>query len=285
MATLDFTYDYPYPGYGDKGRLHAQWSETQKSLNGSYTYPMCFNNTVKGCKHLKIKIEINNTGAGTILGINWDFFVCTANGLWHYIKTFILPETGEYVLDCDINNLDITQFAFVPTSNPGTSRTWENWYEIQQITLTESIVIQDLQEGMFQYGVFVNYMGFEEALNEVYANIDGNLVQATDIMVNVGGKLISLPTVISGYAYSNTDVPYLYIFEPPSTGTYTFRRKRISGDHEIRLYTLGGKKMHDGYFYNESFELTGGNMYVIILTHYPGEGNESKSYLQIYKEE
>lgn len=285
MATIEVTYDYPYPGYGDKGRLQAQWSETQKTLNGSHTIPMCFNNTVTGCKHLKIKVEINNTGSGTILGINWDFFVCTANGTWHYIETFILPENGEYILDCDIDNLDVIQVAFVPTTNPGTSRTWENWYEIQQITFTENLVINDLENGMFQYGVFVNYYGLKKQLNEVYANVDGTLIQATDILVNVGGKLIALPTVDSAYNYSNNDKPILYAYMPPTNGKYTIRTKKIAGDHELRLYDTGFNKMHDNYFYERSFELESNKFYFITVTHYPGENEASESYLQIYKEE
>lgn len=162
MATIEVTYDYPYPGYGDYGRFQTHWAETQSSLNGSYTSPMCFNNFVPRCTHLKIDIEITNTGSGTIYDRSWDFLVHKNNGTWITIERFTLPDTGLYTVDCDIDELDIDKIAFVPTSNPGTSRTWENWYEIQQITLTENLVIHDLQEGMFQYGVFVNYNHLEK---------------------------------------------------------------------------------------------------------------------------
>lgn len=285
MATMEVTYDYPWPGYGEKGRFQTYWAETQSSLNGSHTYPMCFNNYVPGCKHLKIKVQITNTGSGSIYGISWDFMVHKNNGTWFDIETFTLPDTGEYTVDCDIDDLDIDMIAFVPASNPGTSRTWENWYEIQQITLTENLVIHDLQKGMFQYGVFVNYYGFSEQLNEVYANVDGNLIQATDILVNVGGNLISLPTVDSAHNYSTNDKPILYSFMPQINGKYTIRTKKISGDHELRLYDTGFNKLQDNYFYEKSVELKAGTLYFITVTHYPGEDEASESYLQIYKEE
>ena len=47
MATVNFTYDYPYAGYGEDGRFQAQWSESRKTLNGCYTYPMVFNTAVR----------------------------------------------------------------------------------------------------------------------------------------------------------------------------------------------------------------------------------------------
>lgn len=73
MATVNFTYDYPYAGYGEDGRFQAQWSESRKTLNGCYTYPMVFNTVVPSCKHIKMQIEIENTGSGTVLGRSWDF--------------------------------------------------------------------------------------------------------------------------------------------------------------------------------------------------------------------
>jgi len=284
MATIEVTYDYPYPGYGDNGRFQTYWEEEQISLNGSHTYPMCFNNPVPKCTHLKINIEITNTGSGTIYERNWDFLVHKKNGTWITVETFTLPDTGLYTIDCDINALDIDKIAVVPTSNPGTSRTWENWYEIKQITLTENLVIHDLQKGMFQYGVFVNYGGVSEQLNEVYVNVGGKLVQATDILVNVDGKLISLPTVDSAHNYSTTDTPILYTFMPTESGRYMVRRKKVSGDHELRFYDTGFNILHGNYFYEKSFELTANKLYFILVTHYPSEEEASESYLQIYKE-
>lgn len=285
MAKVDFVYDYPYPGYGETGRFRVQWAESRKSLNGSYTYPMVFNNVVTGCRHLKISIEIENTGSGTIFERNWDFMVCKSNGSWVDITTFILPTTGKYTVDCDIGGLDITMFAFVPSSNPGSNRTWDSWFIVEGITLTEKLEASPLHTGMFQYGVFTNQYGVSQRLNEVFANIDGNLVHATDILVNINGRLTPLKSVYSSHITSETETMKLFAFTPPTSGEYTIKRKKISGDHELRLYSNDFTPLKDGYFYNSSFSLTGGALYYISVTHYYYEEESGESYLQIYKED
>ena len=135
MATVNFTYDYPYAGYGEDGRFQAQWSESRKTLNGCYTYPMVFNTAVPGCKHIKMNVEIENTGSGTVLGRSWDFFVYRQSNGWYEVCSFTLPDDGKYTIDTDISNYTITQIACVPSSNPGSSRTWSTWYGIVQLTI------------------------------------------------------------------------------------------------------------------------------------------------------
>jgi len=286
MATIDFVYEYPYTGYGEEGRFQNQWSETRITRNGSYTYPMVFNNTVTGCKHLKISIEIINTGSGTIYDRSWDFFVCKSSGSWVEIETFTLPDTGLYTIDCDINNLDITKFCFVPSSDPGSSRSWDSWYAVESITLTESLELQELETGKFQYGVFANrYNSLYQNLHEVFVNIDGVLVPATNVLANVDGTLMPVRTVHSAHYTSESDSTRVFGFTPPTSGTYCIREKRVSGDHELRLYGSDFTELYDGYFYDESFELTAGTLYYISVMHYYGEEELSESYLQIYKED
>ena len=42
MANINFKYDYPYIGFGEKGRFQYQWSESRTILNRCYTYPLLF---------------------------------------------------------------------------------------------------------------------------------------------------------------------------------------------------------------------------------------------------
>lgn len=284
MATVDFVYDYYYAGYGENGRYQAQWSESRVTLNGSYTYPMVFNNTVPGCKHITCDIEIENTGSGTIYNRSWDFFVCKSNGSWTEIMSFTLPDTGLYTIDCDINNLSITKIAVVPSSNPGSSRQWTNWYGIEKLTITESLEVLEPTAGTFHYGVFTNRYGLNKEVTEVYVNIDGSLVRATGVMANIDGDLKSVAPVYSAHYTSESDSTWLYGFTPDTDGTYRIREKRISGDHELHLYTSDFTEITDSYFYDESFELTAGTLYYITVTHYYN-AEASESYLQIYKED
>lgn len=286
MATVNLVYKYPYWGFSETTRFGVQVSTSRKTLNGCYTYPMEFNNTVPGCKHIKVKIEVTDTGSGTVLGRSWDFMVCKSNGSWVDAETFTLPDTGEYTVDCDINSLDIKSFAFVPTSNPGSSRTWESMLTIYDLVLTESFELQELETGKFQYGVFVNrYNTLYQNLHEVFVNVDGVLVPATNVLANVDGTLLPVRTVYSAHYTSEAESMWVFAFTPTTTGTYCIREKRVSGDHELRLYSSDFTELSDGYFYDESFELTAGTLYYISVMHYYGEEELSESYLQIYKED
>ena len=283
MATVNFTYDYPYCGFTDTGRFRCHWADSQVKVNGNYTYPMVFNSTVPVCNHLKIGVEITNTGSGTVLGISWDFMVYRINYGWVTLQTFTLPDDGKYTVDCDVPNYGITQFLAVPSYRQSFGRTWENRYRFETLTLTESLEANEPATGMFQYGVFTNRSGVKNELTEVYANVGGTLKQATDILVNNGVTLISIAPVYSAYLKTDQECVVLYKFVPPIDGNYKIQVKRKSGDHEVRLYDSTFTPLYDGYFYDQSFSLTEGSVYYITLTHYYTAG-ESESYLQIYKE-
>ena len=281
---LSFKYDYPYCGYGDKGRFRTQWSTSRTTLNGCYTYPMVFNNTVPGCRHIKVSIEITNTGSGTIYGRSWDFMVYRQNYGWMDVQTFTLPDDGTYTVDCDIGGYNISQIAFVPSSNPGSSRTWSSWFDVQQLTVTESITTEDLITGQYQYGFFTNYYGLIQQLNEVYVNIGGSLKPTTNVFVNIDDALVPLPSVYSGYFKSAAESIKVFEFTVPVDGTYRIQNKRLSGDHEIRLYNSELTPLYEGYFYSESFPFTEGSLLYISLTHFFNNADTGESYLQIYKE-
>ena len=285
MATVNFTYDYPYTYYSEeKGRFTWKWSESRVSLNGCYTYPVQFNSSIPKCSHINFDLEIENTGSGTVLGRSWDFFIYRDGYGWYEVMTFTLPDDGKYTIDSDISNYNISKIACVPSSNPGSSRTWTNGCSINSITITETLEANELSTGMFQYGVFTNRSGVKKDLTEVYINIGGSLVQATDILVNIDDTLVSLAPVHSAHLTTESEIVYLYKFIPPSDGTYKIKVKRLSGDHEIRLYDSTFTQLYDGFFYDRSFSLTEGSVYYITLTHYYS-ADESESYLQIYKED
>jgi len=280
---ISFIYDYPYCGYKTAARYGNQWSTNRITLNGCYTYPMMFNNTVPGCRHMKIGAEITNTGSGTVYGRSWDFMVYRQNYGWIDIETFTLPEGGLYTIDCDISNINIIQFAVVPSSNPGSSKTWDSWFGMERLTITEAVTTTDLISGDFQYGIFPNRYGITQQPNEVYVNIGGTLTKAKKIFVNIDGTLIELPKVYSGYFKTIKEEMKVFEFTPPSSGTYTITQKKISGDHEIRLYDSAFTPISESYFYNGAFALTGGSVFYISVIHYYNSAETGESYLQIYK--
>ena len=103
------------------------------------------------------------------------------------------------------------------------------------------------------------------------------------VLVNIDGALVSLPQVQSAYLKTTSDAMTLYGFTPSVSGSYRITQKKISGDHEIRLYGSDFTPLYDGYFYDRSFDLVAGTLYYITVTHYRG-ADTSESYLQIYKE-
>ena len=284
MATINFTYKYPYCGYGETGRFRNVYSDSRITSNGNYTYPVVFNNPVPNVSHIKINVDVDNTGSGTVLGISWDFKVYRNSYGWVKIQTFTMPEDGIYTVDCDIPNYTITQYLCVPSSRQSSSRTWGIGYDTESMVITETLEANELTTGMFQYGVFTNRSGVKKDLTEVHVNIGGSLLQATDILVNIDDTLVSLAPVNSAYLKTESEIMYLYKFIPPSDGTYKIKVKRLSGDHEIRFYDSEFTQLYDGYFYDRSFALTEGSVYYITLTHYYSNSNVGESYLQIYKE-
>jgi len=281
--SVSFIYDYPYCGYKDTAKYGNRWSDNRITLNGCYTYPMAFNNTIPGCRHMKISVEITNTGSGTVYDRAWDFMVYRQSYGWTDIETFTLPDGGAYTIDCDIPGYNISQFAVVPSSNPGSSRTWDSWFGVEQLIITENVTTADLVTGDFQYGIFPNRYGVTQQPTEVFVNIGGTLTKAKKIFVNVDGTLNELPKVYSGYFKSTKEEMRVFEFTPPSNGTYTITQKKISGDHEIRLYDSTFTPLSESYFYNQAFALTGGSLYYISVTHYYNSTEIGESYLQIYK--
>lgn len=205
MANVSFRYDYPYCVQNEKARFGAQWAESSTTLNGCTTYPMVFNNTVPGCRHMKVNIEIENTGSGTVLGRSWDFMIRKSSGGWSDLKTFTMPSDGIYTVDCDVSGYNITQIACVPSSNPGSSRTWNSWFSIEQLTITESVPLEELSTGTFLYGVFPNRAGVSQKVSEVFVNVGGVLQPVTDVLVNIGGTLTSVPPVHSAYLKTTSE--------------------------------------------------------------------------------
>ena len=281
---MDFTYNYPYTGFGETARFQTQWSENRKKLNGSYTYPMVFNEAVPMCSHIKVDIEIENTGSVNIFGRVWDFMVNRKNYGWSEILSFTMPDDGIYTIDCDIPNYTITEFAIVPSTNPGTSASWSSWFYVDELTITETMELQELETGKFQYGVFVNKSGVSKQINEVYVNISGSLVPATGILVNVNDELVPIQNVYSYHYVTEKESMALFAFTPETDGKYKIQVKRVSGDHELRFYSSDFEELYDGFFYDRSFGLTAGTLYYITLTHYYS-AEASESYLQIYREE
>jgi len=284
MANINFKYDYPYVGYGEKGRFQYKWSESRVTLNRCYTYLLLFNTAVPGCSHITMDIEIENTGSGTVLGRSWDFYIYRQNYGWYEVCSFALPDNGKYTIDTDISNYTITQIACVPSSNPGSSRTWSTWYGITKLTINENITLSELDNDKYFYGVFPNNYGIEKRPSEVFANIDGTLKKATAVYANVEGSLKQVPMLLSAEIKTDSETMKLYKFTPTTNDNYTVKVNRKSGDHEIRLYDSDFKPMTDSYFYEQSFALTANSVFYISVTHYYN-ADASESTLQIFKEE
>ena len=285
METIHFTYDYPYIYYSEEGngRFTWQWASSRFTLNGCYTYPLVFRNQLPKCSHINLDLEITNTGSGSVLGLRWDLKACRGSSVWYTAMQFTLPNDGHIILDCDIGNYNISQLAFVPSSNPGSSRAWEVSCTLNRVTITESLEEHELTTGKYQYGIFPCRYGLTQVVTEVYANTGGALVPVTGILANIDDELVPIPPVYSAHLKTSAESTTLYRFSPPEDGTYRIKRKWLSGDHEIRLYDSTFHPLHEDYFYSESFDLDQGSLYYITLSHYY-TAEESESYLQIYKE-
>ena len=230
-------------------------------------------------------MDIESTGSVSLYGKEWELMVYRKGYGWRTVTEFILPDTGICTVECEVPGYDITKYVCVPSSNYGTSCTWDVWVEVEKLTITEEVELKELETGNFQYGVFVNRGGIKEQLNEVYVNVNGTLKPSIDILLNLDGELKQIQPVLSTHHISDRDYAVLVPFQPQQDGVYKIKRKKISGDHELRIYNSDFSMLYEKYFYDMSFELTAGALYYISITHYYGEDEESESYLQIYREE
>ena len=285
MATVNFVYNYPYCGGGEEPRFGCSWQDSSVRLNGCNVHPKVFNQMVPGCRFIQLEMGITNSSGASVTNRNWDLYILQSTGTWRKVTTFFLPESGEYILDCDIDNRSFTKFAVVPSSNPSSYTEWSIWCVVTKLTITEKLEVYTLSTGTYFAGVMVSRSGVGHEITEVFVNHNGALTRATDVLINVNGTLKSVVPVYSSGVCSSTDLPCLFSFTPAVSGTYRITNKRYTGDHEIRFYNadfspVGGEE----YFYDESFELTAGTLYYITLTHFCYEDEQSESDLQIYKE-
>ena len=284
MATVNFVYDYPYCGGGEEPRFGCSWQEDTVRLNNCNVHPKVFNQMVPGCTHIQIEMEVETTTGNSVTNRNWDLYLYTDTRSWRKIITFLMPESGAHILDCDIDGRSFTKFALVPSSNPGSYTEWTTWFVVTRMTVTEQLEVGSLITGNYLYGMFISRAGVQEEPAEVFCNIKGALTRATDILVNIDGTLQSVAVVHSANTKSSDDKPCLYAFTPTTSGTYRITYKRLSGDHEIRFYNADFSPVKEGYFFDDSFELTAGTLYYITLTHFCYEEDPSESDLQIFKE-
>lgn len=287
MATINFTYDYPYTYYNEEnGRFTWHLSTGRATLNGCYTYPIQFNSTVPKCSHITIELEVTNTGSVTVLGRDWDLYTYNEVNGWRKATKFTMPSDGKCSVDCVFQTAtNISRLACVPSSDPGSRAQWSLSCSINRMTITEALTIQELDTGVFHYGVFLYDFGVKTDVAEVFVNMGGTLTKASDIFVNIDDELRAVSSVYSAYLKTETESISLYRFIPQKSGTYRIQNKLLSGDHEIRLYDSNFDMLDDNYFYSQSFPLEEGSVYYITMTHYYANTDTGESYLQIYKED
>lgn len=283
-ATVNITYDYPHGGFEGNGRFSHVWASSQITLNGNYTHAMVFNTVVPKCSHIEVYVFAENV-SGNVLGISWDFYVFKANYGWMVAKQFTMSTDGWCTIECDLANINITQFAFVPSISQPSGYQWNTYYSVWEMTVTETLTVNDVSTSTFQYGVFANYYGVDKQLNEVFANVGGTLKRATNILVNIENRLVPITPVYSAYLKTENDIPIVYKFVPDSSGTYKIKNSDVVGRQIIMLFDSGLNSLSEYPFYYNSFALTGGNVYYIAKIHmYSDSYTASESYLQIYKE-
>lgn len=286
MAKIDLTYEYPYNYYDeDDGRFTTYWSETTKTLNGCYNYPLLFHQTVPKCKSMTICVEVEDVVGSRVLGRKWDCYICKGNNSWTEMMTFDMPAGGVITFDCDMKGYDVKSIVCVPSSSPGSGSSWSMYISIEKLVLTETVELLDIQTGKFQYGVFANRYGLKQQLNEVYVNYYGELIQPTDILINLGQPLVSLPTVPHALLQTETECVNAVAFTPETSTSYTIQLKIISGGYHLQLYDGSFNRINSGYFTKKSFELTAGTLYYIVAFHpYNRTDEHCEGYIQIYKE-
>ena len=300
------TFDYPCIPYDEAHKNGYKYGfdsdASSQYLNGNYTYPMCFKNALPLVSKFKIWSKVWSAYT-YVLTTSWDFYVYDATNGWYEAKSsFVFPTYYEtenpnypYAADMEIEvefttPRNILKWCVIPSARLSSGYTWTNSYGMRRATITMDVPEVQFSDSDYFCGLqYKKYTSLYDEPKEVKVNIDGNLVTATEVMVNMGGELVALPKM---------QICNFVATEKEQVKKFTFTAKR-NGKHTIDGYDQYAGSQNDGYAYfklcdsemNEiatyyttcsSFDLEAGKEYNLIVIDWAYYADLAQRVIKIY---
>ena len=278
---------YPYFSYSATNKYGYQISSAQENINSCNVWPYVFNNPIPRCIGLKVGLLITKDPAYTryVTSRDWYIYAYRQNYGWENVGTIYVPEATQVYIDVSFTERTITKVVAVP-SYIGSYTQWTTSMSLENMKLVTNLNTLDLSANGYFKGILANYYGVTTtAVNEVSVNVDGNIVKAKHIFANVGGTLTEITAVPSGRLQTTNKEDFaVFEFTPPVAGNYTFKIKQATGDHDGWLYDSSFNQLNTDYFDSQTFTLSSGSVYYILLFQYYNNLTPADSVLQVIKE-
>lgn len=306
---MEVTYKYPYAGYWNENYKYAlDYDDGTTYLSGNYTHPTTSKNTMPNVSQMTVSFSIWSDWT-SIFNRTWYLYAYVQNPnyptsySWETIQTYTMPEytdngdeaaSGErYSATIKLNvtlstSKGIKKIASVPSSRMGSAVTWSNSLDIVDATFTEDINEVSLSDGEYFSGIFrKRYSLFKDPV-KVQVNMGGNLVTATDILVNTGGsELLSIPKMqIYNFTATEKEQTAIMKFVPTRSGTHRIENDNSSdGYAAFMIYDVDMNELYDYWTsYISGINLEAGKTYYIIIIDYGYYEALASCTLKIYSQ-
>lgn len=285
---IDFIMNYPYFIYDGNAKYGYQSSETQVYLNDCNVWPYVFNNPIPRCVGFKIGIyaEKDNVHSLPVTNRNWYIYIYRQSQGWVKVDTVYVAEATWVYATLSFTEKTITKVVAVPSYVPSTSTQWITSLSLENLKFITNLNTIDLSANGYFKGVLANYYGLNStSINELTVNVEGTLTKSKRIFVNIEGSLTEIPYVPSSRLQTvNKEDFAVFEFTPQTAGNFRFVIKQNTGDHDGWLYDSSFNLLNTDYFDNQSFTLSQGSVYYILLMQYYTSTTPADSVLQVIKE-
>jgi len=284
---IDFIMKYPYFNYSSQSNYGYQTSTNQERVNSCDVWPYVFNNAIPRCKGFRVGLKIEKVPEYTryVTNRDWYIYVYRQSYGWQNIGTVYVPEAEWVYVDISISEKTITKVVAVPSSLPSGYTQWFTTMTLTDMKFVTNLNTLDLTPNGYFKNVLVNQYGVDATkVSELSVNIGGTLTKAKNVFVNIDGTLTEIPFVPSGRLQTlNKEDFAVFEFTAPSNGDYTFKIKQTTGDHDGWLYDSTFNPLNENYFDSQTFTLSQGSVYYILLMQYYTNTTPADSVLQVIK--
>lgn len=285
---IDFVMQYPYFHYTSKSKYGYLESDTQERVNSCDVWPYIFNNPIPRCQGFRVglKVEKDPDYSRYVTSRDWYIYVYRQSYGWSKAATVYVPEAEWVYADVSLSERTITKVVAAPSYTPSSYTQWFTSMTLDNMKYVANLNTLDLTANGYFKDIIVNRYGIDVTkVNELSVNLNGTITKAKQVFVNTDDTLTEIPFVPSGKLQTvNPEDFAVFEFIPQVSGDYKFSIKQTTGDHDGWLYDGSFNLLSEDYFNTQTFTLSAGSVYYILLMQYYTNTTPADSVLQVITE-
>lgn len=285
---IDFIMQYPYFSYTSNSKYGYMESDTQERVNSCDVWPYVFNNPIPRCQGFRVGLYVEKDPDYTryVTDRDWYIYVYRYGYGWSKAETVYVLEAEWVYADVSLPDKTITKVVATPSYTPSSYTQWFTSMTLENMRFATNLNTLDLTANGYFKNIMVNRYGIDtSSVNELSVNLNGIITKAKQVFVNTDGNLTEIPHVPSGRLQTiNSEDFAVFEFIPQVSGDYTFSIKQSTGDHDGWLYDSSFNLLNETYFDTQTFTLSQGSVYYILLMQYYTNTTPADSVLQVITE-